>query len=92
MLPKPLVLLIALLSISVGVSASAKPLDKGWWIVIGSFPLEPPERMLADFKKVHSAAAPCRLRIFNDFSAKFRGFAPGYNSFVVGAFAAQGGS
>jgi hypothetical protein len=86
MRPKAHVLLIALVSISLGVPASAKALDKGWWIVVGSFPIEPSERL----KKVHNAAAPCRIEIFNDFSAKFRGFAPGYNSFVMGAFASQG--
>ncbi len=45
--------------------------------------------MQRDFETVNAAAAQCRVRTFNDFSGKFRGFAPGYNVFVLGAYAAQ---
>ena len=62
---------------------------KGWWIIVGTFPTEPWQRQKTDYEWVQARAAPCGLRTFNDFSGKFRGFRPGYNVFVVGAFATK---
>ena len=61
-------------------------LSKGWWIVLGSFPTEPWQRQARDYEHMHARAARCGLKPFNDFSNKFRGFTPGYNLFVVGAY------
>jgi hypothetical protein len=69
--------------------AAAKDLDKGWWVIVASFPTEPYQRMQSDSDAVNTAAARCRVQPFNDFSAKFRGFAPGYNVFVLGAYPSQ---
>ncbi|PLX37573.1 MAG: SPOR domain-containing protein [Hyphomicrobiales bacterium] len=73
-----------------GATANAQQLDEGWWIVLGSFPTEPWERQASDLETMHLKARPCRLEPFNDFSAKFEGFRPGYNVFVVGAYASKG--
>ncbi len=66
--------------------APAKNLDKGWWVIVASFPTEPYQRMQSDSEAVRAAAARCGVKTFNDFSGKFRGFAPGYNVFVLGAY------
>lgn len=65
------------------------PLDTGWWVVVGSFPSEPAERQQGDLERVGAAAKRCGLNTFNDLSEKFVGFAPGYNVFVIGAFASR---
>ena len=36
-----------------------------------------------------AAARRCGAETFNDLSSKFKGFAPGYNVFVIGAFASK---
>jgi SPOR domain len=58
----------------------------GWWVVIASFSAENTLAMAAEFQQVNAAAARCGLRVFNDFSAKFRGFRTGYNVFVIGPY------
>lgn len=70
--------------------ASAAQLFKGWWVVVASYPTDPPERQTGDFERVDAAAKRCGARTFNDLSGKFKGFAPGYNVFVIGAFATRG--
>jgi hypothetical protein len=75
--------------VAAGSLAFAQPLDKGWWVVLGAFPLDPPERQRQDAMKMTKAALACRLRVFNDFSGKFSGFEPGHNVFVIGAFATR---
>lgn len=67
----------------------ALALDRGWWVVVASFPEEPWERQSADLAATTRKAARCGLKVFNDLSGKFRGFAPGSNVFVVGAFATK---
>lgn len=84
-----MLVLAAALVASTVAPAAARELNKGWWVIVGTFPTEPAERMQADFDRVNAAAAPCGHRIFNDFSGKFRGFAPGFNVFVIGAFASR---
>ena len=69
--------------------ARQQVLNEGWWVILGSLPTEPWERMQTDYERMHAAAAPCGLDIFNDFSSKFAGFRAGYNVFVVGAFESQ---
>jgi hypothetical protein len=82
-------LLATAVALAVAAPAAARPLDKGWWVVVGSFPPEPWERQRDDVERMGRAAARCRLKIFNDFSGKFRGFAPGHNVFVLGAFGSK---
>ncbi len=67
-------------------TSNASELSKGWWIIVGTFPAEPWQRQKADLQSMQSMAAGCHLQLFNDFSDKFRGFSPGYNVFVIGAF------
>ena len=67
-------------------AAAAQQRSAGWWVVVGSFPTEPPARMLNDLRRVEAAAARCGFRTFNDHSSKFSGFKPGYNVFVIGAY------
>jgi hypothetical protein len=69
-------------------AALAQQVDDGWWVIVGSFP-ETSERMEADFERVNAAAGRCGFATFNDFSGKFEGFAPGYNVFVIGAYASK---
>jgi hypothetical protein len=73
-------------------SVSAQQRDKGWWVVVGSFPTEPPARMTGDYERTNAAVARCGFRTFNDFSDKFRGFQPGYNVFVIGAYPSRAGA
>jgi hypothetical protein len=83
-----LILAFVLFLCSVNASV-AKDLDKGWWVILGSFPTEPYQRMQSDLESVNAAAARCGVQAFNDFSSKFQGFKPGYNVFVLGAYASQ---
>jgi len=81
--------LLAILAAGVALIATHVPanaLDKGWWVVLASFPQEPWERQRSDAEAIGRKAEPCGLKVFNDLSGKFRGFAPGRNVFVVGAF------
>ena len=71
------------------VPAFAQGRDTGWWVVVGSFPSEPTQRQQGDLQRVSAAARRCGLRTFNDNSAKFTGFRPGLNVFVVGAHASR---
>jgi hypothetical protein len=81
-----MVLLLACLA----APAPARELFKGWWIVVGTFPTEPWERQTTDLARVEAKARNCGVETFNDLSGKFKGFAPGYNAFVIrGAFASE---
>ena len=85
---------VTLAAIGLAMAFAAKTVPayeraKGWWIIVGTFPTEPWQRQKTDYEWVEARAAACGLRTFNDFSGKFRGFAPGYNVFVIGAFATR---
>ncbi len=82
---RTLILAFVLLLCTANMSA-AKDMNAGWWVILGSFPTEPFQRMQSDSDAVNMAADRCGVQAFNDFSAKFRGFKPGYNVFVLGAF------
>jgi hypothetical protein len=58
----------------------------GWWVVVASFAANDPQGMIAQREFITTAAARCGLQTFNDFSAKFRGFAPGHNVFLIGPY------
>ncbi len=81
---------LACLALLAAAPAEARPLFRGWWVVLASYPLEPWERQAQDAARVATKARACGATTFNDFSAKFKGFEPGVNVFVVsGAFATR---
>jgi hypothetical protein len=84
-----LAFLLAAISAISAPPASAQELNKGWWVVVGAFPTDPPQRQRADVMRMNAAARRCGVRLFNDFSGKFRGFNPGVNVFVIGAYASR---
>jgi hypothetical protein len=55
---------------------------KGWLIIVATFS-SAPNPVLTKFDQMTAKAKTCHVRIFNDFSGKFKGFAPGSNVFVV---------
>ncbi|WP_036285769.1 hypothetical protein [Methylocystis sp. ATCC 49242] len=60
---------------------------EGWWVVLGSF--ANPDLSAAHDKEIRSLrsrAARCGVDPFNDFSNKFRGFAPRFDVVAVGAY------
>ena len=63
----------------------------GWWIVLGSINVGDGDGATAliepSVRRASSAAHRCGMGAFNDFSSKFRGFAPGYMVVVIGPFA-----
>jgi len=60
---------------------------EGWWIVLGSF-ANPDLSATHDdeIRKLRNTAASCGTDPFNDFSNKFKGFSPGFDVVVVGAY------
>jgi hypothetical protein len=80
---------IVLSALMLSDPALAQQRDAGWWVVVGSYPSTPPARQQGDLQRVSAAARRCGLRPINDDSAKFAGFRPGLNVFVVGAFASR---
>lgn len=86
---RPLLAALLFILAMAPLPASAE-LDDGWWVIVATYPLTPPERQQGDVERTEALAARCHAETFNDFSAKFKGFAPGYNVFVVGAFATRG--
>jgi hypothetical protein len=75
--------------IGLTMPAPAQQLSQGWWVIVAAYPTEPPQRQREDSARVNSAATGCGVRTFNDISGKFLGFEPGYNIFVIGAFASR---
>lgn len=78
-------LLLAANALAAGIES-----DAGWWVVLGAFAdpdLSNPRE--ASITKLKAAAARCGFEPFNDFSNKFRCFAPGYDVVTLGAFASK---
>ena len=63
----------------------------GWWVILGSFNLADADNATtligSGVRQASGAAHRCGMGAFNDFSSKFRGFAPGYMVVVIGPFA-----
>ena len=63
----------------------------GWWIILRSFNVGEADSattlIASNVRQASGAAHRCGMSAFNDFSSKFRGFAPGYMVVVVGPFA-----
>ncbi|HET6376191.1 MAG TPA: hypothetical protein VFF88_09080 [Methylocella sp.] len=67
---------IVALTLSFAFSSGAVLAAKsGYWVIVGSYPTEPPERQVQDFRRVRAAAARCHVKTYNDFASKF-GFTP----------------
>jgi hypothetical protein len=56
-------------------SGAVRAANSGYWVIVGSFPTEPPERQIQDSRRVRAAAARCHVKTYNDFAFKF-GFTP----------------
>ena len=63
----------------------------GWWVILGSINVGEGDSATTliepSVRRASSAAHRCGMGAFNDFSSKFRGFAPGYMVVVIGPFA-----
>jgi len=63
----------------------------GWWVILRSFNVGEADSgtmpIASSVRRASDAAHRCGMSVFNDFSSKFRGFAPGYMVVVVGPFA-----
>ena len=63
----------------------------GWWVILGSFNVGEADSattlIASSVRRASGAAHRCGMGAFNDFSSKFRGFAPGYMVVVIGPFA-----
>jgi cell division septation protein DedD len=63
----------------------------GWWVILGSFNIGEADSATtligSDVRRASGAAHRCGMGASNDFSSKFRGFAPGYMVVVIGPFA-----
>ena len=63
----------------------------GWWVILGSINVGEGDSAATliepSVRRASSAAHRCGMGAFNDFSSKFRGFAPGYMVVVIGPFA-----
>lgn len=57
------------------------PLDRGYWVIVGSFPLEPVSKKIG-IDRFNAVGNKCHLNVYNDFSGKFN-FKPGYQVFVL---------
>jgi len=71
---------------------SQSRIGAGWWVIVGSFNVGEADSATttligSDVRRVSGAAHRCGMGAFNDFSSKFRGFAPGYMVVVIGPFA-----
>jgi len=56
--------------------------NSGWWVVLANGPATP-NRDSNGGLVVDRTAKSCGIRTFNDYSAKFEGFEPGYTVFVL---------
>ena len=63
----------------------------GWWVILRSFNVGEADSATtltaSSVRRASGVAHRCGMGAFNDFSSKFRGFAPGYIVVVVGPFA-----
>jgi hypothetical protein len=75
-----------------GAASSRAQSDTGWWVVLGSVAV--PDNSVtpqaeAEVRRITADARRCGLAPFQDFSSKFRFFAPGYLVVVAGAYATR---
>jgi hypothetical protein len=86
----------ALAALALLVAAEAaqagEELNEGWWIVAGSFRQGGADRNDASIAKASAGLRRCGFRPFNDFSAKFAGFAPGFDVVVTGPYTERAGA
>lgn len=77
------------------VMAAHAASNSGWWVVLGS--VAAPDnnftpRVEAAVRRIEAAARRCGIKPMQDFSSKFRGFAPGYTVVVAGAYGSKVGA
>jgi hypothetical protein len=84
-----ILVLAAVTTVAIISVRAERLISEGWWVILRAFPAEPAQRQHVDFESVNAAAALCKVQTFNDMSNKFRGFRPGYNVFVLGAFSSH---
>ncbi|MGF0537281.1 SPOR domain-containing protein [Agrobacterium sp. ES01] len=58
--------------------------DDGYWVIVGNL-LETDYDNTAS-EAIRNRVRACGFEPFNDFSAKFSGFRPGFNTFLLGAY------
>ncbi len=66
-------------------AAQAMRLD-GYWVVLASIKDDGSQRPHREMEAVRKTMQGCKIDIFNDQTAKFVGFAPGYLVAVIGAY------
>lgn len=63
--------------------------EADWWVIVHSEP-NPDNRDTGPANaRANDALAPCRFEAFSDWSAKWRGFQPGFSVSVLGPYHAQ---
>jgi hypothetical protein len=78
--------LAVLILLSVASTCHAAALWDGYWVVVGNVPEDNTD--MATQNGFRLRAAKCGYEVFNDFSVKF-GFKPGYQVFLIGAYATK---
>lgn len=78
------------LSTLVGFGAQAQTLDRGWWVVVGSYGEMSPQEMNRTQAQMQARLKPCGVEAFSDYSSKFSGFRPGLMVYVLGAYRTRG--
>ena len=82
-------LLVAIFCLNLAQTALAlgqTNLWEGWWVVLGSIRDDGGRAPHDAMERLRRKFAACGIEIFNDASAKFDGFSPGYLVAVVGAY------
>jgi hypothetical protein len=74
---------IAILSLIPLLSQQAQAFqNEGWWVVVGTYPADS-SSMTAEATDAEMHGRSCGLKIWNEWSAKFTGFRPGYHVIVL---------
>jgi hypothetical protein len=71
-----------------GAAAQAMRLD-GHWVVLTSIKDDGSQRPHKEMEVFRKTMLGCKVEIFNDFTSKFVGFAPGYLVAVIGAYRSE---
>jgi hypothetical protein len=69
-------------------AAQAMRLD-GWWVVLASIKDDGTQAPHRQMEAVRAKMRGCGIDIFNDASAKFKGFTPGYQVAATGAYRSE---
>ncbi len=61
----------------------------GWWVVLASIKDDGTQAPHRQMEAVRGRMRGCGIDIFNDASAKFKGFTPGYQVAAIGAYRSE---